>query len=211
MSDRITYDQRRRRSNLTTIVEMDPISIASGIAGLLSLGGEILYERYRYINEAGGYRKEMKLLLPEIGSLSALLTQLHIVVAGLPSDTTAQQIAKLSSTGDAVKECNDLLHMIDNLLSRSRSGGVNKLRQAISWLQKTKEISKVLEKLNKLHEIFTTAISLDTLSGMKRIETGVAKVLERQKDSKYEEVASQLIGSSLDSPPPENKYTAIQE
>src|SRR5689334_14417751 len=70
-----------RVSSIETKSMADPLSISSGIAGILSLAGLVLSQCYQYGCNVAGAPEEAQKLISEVTSLSGILVGIQAMVA----------------------------------------------------------------------------------------------------------------------------------
>src|SRR4051812_480840 len=92
----------------------DPLSIASGIAGLITLSTAVLAAGYKYVNSVSSAPENFRSLICETASLSALLSQL---ISYSLSGDSIQRISSLGSLQqDLVQDCWKTLCSIQSLI-----------------------------------------------------------------------------------------------
>lgn len=189
----------------------EPLSIASGIAGLITLSTAVLATGYKYVNSVSSAPEDLKSLVRETASLSAVLSQL---ISHSLSEQTVQQIGSHTFVQqDVLQDCEKTLRNIQSLIrdcelvsGHRRKNAVN----ALLWPLKHKEIIKNRERLGRLCASLHTAISIRSASTLRTLEheqkwgNGVIRELARNAD----EIQEQKMLDWLSSLDPTVKHTA---
>lgn len=92
----------------------EPLSIASGIAGLITLSTAVLAAGYEYLNSVSRAPEEFKGLVSEIACLNTVLSQ---VISFCLSDQIAPRtVAHMLKQEDVLQDCEQILHKIQTLM-----------------------------------------------------------------------------------------------
>ena len=145
----------------------DPLSIASGIAGLLSLAAALVQTGGEYTSSVLNCPSEVQQLVAEVSILTAVLGQLSALAARCSVgngrngdlDRLRQVITPL-----AIEQSKALFQEIEEILGKYReivtkSKGVVR---AVVWPLKGKGVERALVKLRELRDNFTTAVTVDS-------------------------------------------------
>jgi hypothetical protein len=142
----------------------DPLSIAAGIAGLLSLTGTIISEGYRISSK-------IKQNSDNIGSLLNELSLFSGVLAGLKAHVTEQSnsgkgkanIATSFLLGQpylkAIGECTDILRKTLALLGKL--GKLHPVMRAFQWQSILDEARELVSKLERYKSMFILCFQVD--------------------------------------------------
>lgn len=147
---------------------MDPlsaISLASSVAGLLTLSGAILSNGYSYVAKVAKAPKELHLLLNEAAALHTLLDQLQLMVEPDDNNQAATGAMEALAKVGALKEAMSLLQNVQNSLKACEQlqGHVaSNLGKRMMWPIKEKETKETLHRFRDLRDTFTSAISIDS-------------------------------------------------
>ena len=144
----------------------DPLSIASGIAGLLSLAAALVQTGGEYTSSVLNCPSEVQQLVAEVSILTAVLGQLSALAARCSVgngrngdlDRLRQVITPL-----AIEQSKALFQEIEEILGKYREAAT-KFKQAMRaaiWPRKEKEIERALAELRKLRDNFNTAVTVD--------------------------------------------------
>lgn len=147
----------------------DPFSIASGLAGLLSLSAAILSQGYCYVSSVSSAPEELYFLLDGTAALNTVLRQLSTLAANvqqstLGGNTTADTLSTFSKDG-SLDRCDKLLKSIQGSIAKCeqiKGHPTSNLGKRLIWPFKEKEFKETLQKLGWYRETFTAALSVDT-------------------------------------------------
>lgn len=149
----------------------EPLSIASGIAGLITLSAAVLTAGYNYVNSVSSAPADFKSLIRETASLNGLLSKF---VSYSPSDQKVQQIAFTPFLlQDLLQDFEEILCNIQSLIRDCGLVGGSRRKNAINallWPLKQKEIVKNRERLDRLCARLNTAISIESASTLRTLE-----------------------------------------
>ena len=149
----------------------EPLSIASGIAGLITLATAVLAAGYKYLNSFSSAPEDFKSLVRETACLSAVLSQL--ISYSLSEQTVPQIVSHSLVQQDIFKDCEQTLHNIQLLIRDCElvSGQRKKnAMNALLWPLKQKEIIKNRDRLGRLCTSLHTAISIECASTLRKLE-----------------------------------------
>ena len=189
----------------------EPLSTATGIAGLIALSTAVLTAGYKYLNSVSSAPEYFKSLVRETASLNAVLSQL--ISHSLSEQIVPQIVSHTLVQQDVLQDCEEALHNIQSLIrdcdlvsGQRRKNAVNTLL----WPLKQKEIIKNLERLGRLCASLHTAVSIKSASTLRTLEheqrrgNDVIRELARNAD----EIQEQKILDWLSSLDPAVKHTA---
>jgi hypothetical protein len=171
---------------------MDPLSIASGIAGLITLAGTVLSIGYGYISSAVVAPKELRMVLSEVATLETILGRVQTLVGEFIQtseeevevklkgrDAKAKAIIRtMSSTAESFRAIQDLgasgafdeamsiMTDLQKSLSKCehvKGNRVKNFAKSLQWPFKEKELEKTLVGVRKIRDSFLAAISIDVL------------------------------------------------
>jgi hypothetical protein len=142
----------------------DPLSIASGVAGLLSLTGAIISEGYRISSKIKQSSDNIRSLLNELSLFSGVL-------AGLKAHLTEQSNSVNGKTNiansfllsqpylKAISECTDILQKTLALLGKL--GKLHPVMRAIQWDSILDEAQELVSKLERYKSMFILCFQVD--------------------------------------------------
>ena len=151
----------------------EPLSIASGVAGLVTLVNEVLIAGYKYVKSVASAPDDIKSLVHETSVLSAVLSQ--FVSHSLSEQTAQQADSHALVQQDVLHACEETLHDIRSLIHDFELVGGNRRKNAVNallWPLKQQEIIKNRERLGRLCAILRTAISIENTSTLRTLEQG---------------------------------------
>jgi IS30 family transposase len=88
----------------------EPLSIASGIAGIITLSTAVLTAGYKYLNSVSTAPEEFKSLVRETASLNAVLSQL--ISHSLSEQIVPQIVSHTLVQQDVLQDCKQTLYNI---------------------------------------------------------------------------------------------------
>ncbi|KAI1610467.1 hypothetical protein EDD36DRAFT_326771 [Exophiala viscosa] len=145
---------------------MDPFSIATGVAGLVSLAGQVISQCYRYGCAVSDAPKEAKRLVSEVTNLSGLLLGLQGLIR--------QDSFPLQDVKTILEECkSSLTSLLSRLQSHSpetsKSTAERAIRRLLWPLRKsdTEELTSAIERQKA-----SLSLALDTFSAGALVKQG---------------------------------------
>ncbi|CAG8980766.1 hypothetical protein HYALB_00011344 [Hymenoscyphus albidus] len=141
---------------------MDPLSIASGIAGLITLSTPVLAAGYNYVRIVTDAPEDLRSLVRETGSLNALLSEL--MAHSLVEEIDHQAKIEISTQQQTLQECEDIVHGIESLVRACKDGHDSQTKHAVNtvfWPLRQKEITRLRNRLMRLFTILSASISIE--------------------------------------------------
>lgn len=190
---------------------VEPLSITSGIAGLITLSTAVLAAGYKYLNSVSSAPEDFKSLVRETASLNAVLSQL--ISHSLSEQIVPQIISHNLVQQDVLQDCEQTLHNIQSLIRDCELVSGQRRKKAVNtllWPLKQREIIKNHERLGRLCASSHTAISIKSASTLQTLEheqkrgNDIIRELARNAD----EIQEQKILDWLSSLDPAAKHTA---
>lgn len=151
----------------------EPVSIASGIAGLITLSSAIMAAGYKYVDAVSSAQDDLRSLIREIATLNTVLSQLVSHSLSLSPTQGNQDAFNMLAQQGVLLECEQVLHKIQSLLHDCELTTGKRHKRVVNtlfWPSKQKDIIKNRERLSRLCTSLHTAISLDIASGLKKME-----------------------------------------
>lgn len=142
----------------------DPLSVVSGIAGLISLSGKVLSEGYAFISSVHRAPQELRELFCETAALEAVLCRFQSMIDHGTDIGNRGLLQSLGQVG-AIEECRASLRMVKGSIDRYQQikGRVFKsLGRRIVWPLKEKETKEALARVSRLRGLLSTALTADT-------------------------------------------------
>lgn len=153
---------------------MDPLSISSGIAGLVALADLVFRAATRYVKSAKGAPKEALKLLEEVKGFSVLLHDLSLVAYGLETDPFPENSVEPAREFQAyhLYGCRRILEDLQSRLHYSTQNLVSvsslkKLGARMKWPMTTQESTEMLQTLQRHKQTINIALSVDTLQKLR--------------------------------------------
>jgi hypothetical protein len=155
----------------TDLAMANALSIASGIAGLITLSSSIVVAGYKYADSMSSAPDDLKSLLRETASLNSVLSQL---LSHCMSDEPAKATAYYKLVQQNIfRECEQTLEDAQSLLRdcelASTQNGTN-IVQTLLWPRKQKAIIKSRDCLNRLCASLHTAVTLKNTNTLRVLE-----------------------------------------
>lgn len=150
---------------------VEPLSITSGIAGLITLSTAVLATGYKYLNSVSSAPEDFKSLVRETASLNAVLSQL--ISHSLSEQIVPQIISHNLVQQDVLQDCEQTLHNIQSLIRDCELVSGQRRKNAVNtllWPLKQREIIKNHERLGRLCASLHTAISIKSASTLQTLE-----------------------------------------
>lgn len=195
----------------------EPLSITSGIAGLITLGSEVLAAGYKYVNSVASAKDDIKSLVHETALLSTVLSQL--ISHSLSEETAQRSGSHTLVQQDVLHACEKTLRNIRSLICDFELTGGNRRGNAVNsllWPLKQQEISKNRERLGRLCAILRTAISIENTSNLRTLQQGqewgneAVRELARNADEMQEQKMLDWL-STLDPTAKHTTATLLQQ
>ncbi|KIY69978.1 hypothetical protein CYLTODRAFT_488459 [Cylindrobasidium torrendii FP15055 ss-10] len=146
---------------------MDPLSIASGVAGLISLASSVGSTLWEIQRDFRGAKKSCARLAAEVDAISDTLgmLQTHISRVDARASTLLHQ---------PVQRCTKELEKIQTELT---SGQKMTFRRKLSWaMSDERRISEFIDGLEHYKTIFTLALQVDNTGRLEDMKTEIAKL-----------------------------------
>lgn len=152
----------------------DPLSIASGIAGLITLADIIIERTYRYIKSSRNAAKDAQRLLLEIQSFSGILHSLRVLELQVGEHTLNTKIDPFQR-----HECHKLLEAIRDKLGeapRLAKTRLEKIERTLKWHWTAEEAKELFSQIHRHKTNFNLVTSMESLEAVLklRVEQGNA-------------------------------------
>ncbi|KAL8686523.1 MAG: hypothetical protein Q9218_007047, partial [Villophora microphyllina] len=143
----------------------DPLSIATGIGGLLTLADVVFGRLFKYVQAAKGASKEMTALSSEVGALYGILSNLHLVSRQMGDQAlnSASRVRHIDSCAQTLEKLQKILDK--DSMSSTRSQAVNIIKQ-LHWPFTSSEVKALLIEIERHKSTLGLALTADSLSGM---------------------------------------------
>jgi Trp operon repressor len=152
----------------------DPLSIAAGIAGLVTLAEEVFQLVCRFGRLVRDAQNDIKRLSIEIRGLSVLLYEL-VLLAKSFEDDGLNTFFRLHHVNSCRQTVQDVKSRLDKALSGTRDQGWQATVTRLKWPYTSKEIKRLLEEISTYKETMGLALTADTMKAM-------LKALSKQED-----------------------------
>ncbi|KAL0260232.1 hypothetical protein SLS55_003916 [Diplodia seriata] len=150
----------------------DPLSVASGIAGLLNITGLMFSRIYKFAKAAKGAESSIQTLANEIRTLAGLLQSLSLVAIELetgPVDSAFQLHHVIS--------CQQVLFKIERSTREAdpADAGDNKVRsfmKKLKWPFTSAETMELIAEITRHQRLITVALSADSITHLQQLLSG---------------------------------------
>lgn len=137
----------------------EPLGIASGVAGLLSLAITVVDTSYRYVSNVRNASRAVQSYFRELSALKKVLIRVDEVVHNLDITDLLSTNQSLLYEG-CLDECKvELESLHQRLKKRKADNAFNRL----SWPFAEAETQRLVETLHRYQSVFHTALSADGL------------------------------------------------
>lgn len=143
------------------INEMDPLSIAASIAGLVGLSCEISYIVQEYYSSAKNASKDIKNVQNELEALSDVLKRLEYM---LRNDREVKAFSAFSSSSvlvTALQACHEQIKEISAKLKSSKHGSDCRIWERLKWPFSEKDVKKMLDAIRRFTLTFQFSLTVD--------------------------------------------------
>ena len=138
---------------------MDPLSIAAGVAGLISLTGELSRSLVAYGKAVKRERGDLQLLLTEVSLLQSLLQRLDSFLRSSgAANVTFHQTSALEAS---LRICKETAIDLNERLHKLEAAGFSRAVERLKWPFSEKEVVKVLETLRRCTSTFQFSLTLE--------------------------------------------------
>lgn len=136
---------------------MDPLSVATGVAGLLSVALQAGMTIGTYVSAVKNASKDAQRLEVEIQAFSSVLRQLCKFLQSKDADHVAFEPTSvlLVATSSCHKELHSLQKKFDNLSSADRTARV---LQRLSWPFTEKETQRTIEGFHRWTQLYSLSL-----------------------------------------------------
>lgn len=160
----------------------DPLSVASGVAGLLGLADIVFSRVYKYAKAVKGAESSAQTLANEIRTLAGLLHSLSMVATELEVGPTVSTFRL-----QHVITCQQVLLKIDRKTreadpSNPDGGKVRSVLKKLKWPFSSTETKELIEEINRHQRVITVALSADSITHLQQLLSGQDELRSGQDD-----------------------------
>lgn len=195
----------------------DPLSIASGVAGIITLSSAVVAAGYKYFSSVRSAPNDLKDLVREISLLHTIVSQ--FATYSLDSSQGPHKALDALVDQAVFKDCSATLkavqkHLDNHILVQGKT--TKNALETLSWPLKKDDIAKGRERIARLCALLNTANTLDntrSLGRLQEIQTMSLKqsteLLKFSHSSEERKILDWL--SILDSGPKHNATKSLQQ
>lgn len=161
----------------------EPLSIASGVAGIITLSSAVVAANYTYFSSVRSASEDLKNLVREISLLNTLVLQFatQSLDKGQAPRKALDALVDQAVFDDCLATLKAVQKHLDHIQLTPGSSSKNALR-ALTWPLKKDEIAKGRERIERLCTLLTTANALDNTRALGRLEASQRTNLEYNKE-----------------------------
>ena len=138
---------------------MDPLSMAAGVAGLVSLTLDVSTTIGSYCKSVKNARKDVQELAQELASMHSLLHQFGEFLRSQQLKTKSFESASVLATAIAV--CRNNVRKISSKVQKLESDGLASLWEKLKWPFSEKEMQKILTTLRRCAATFQFSLTIE--------------------------------------------------
>ena len=140
---------------------MDPLSIATGVAGLVALGAEVIKIIEEYYTSAKNAPKEIRDIKTELKSLSMVLQRLEQVLRSDKIGSNSVSFDTSSVLATALISCESKIREVTAKLKRPNDSSTARIWERLKWPFSEKEVQKLLETLRRYIHTFQFSLTIE--------------------------------------------------
>jgi len=155
---------------------MDGLSVAASIIQVIQISEQIVSTCYKYYRTATHAEDDIRSIINNVGGLKITLENLRVLVTANPG------LAHFARLDGPLKSCQTTLEIIAKKLGATSTTGSTLtapkvgLTKKLTWPWKEKELTKMLDVIEKQKTMFILALGGDTLETMLSIQDTVEYV-----------------------------------
>jgi Fungal N-terminal domain of STAND proteins len=136
----------------------EPISISSGIAGLLTLAITVADKSYQYASDVRGASATVASYLQELSAMKAILFKLNELTE---THAATARLAKASTSLLSAMNINECQKELEMILGKLRKHSEGSALSALAWPFVERDIKKHVGMLQRYNHLFQMALSAD--------------------------------------------------
>lgn len=176
---------------------MDGISVASGVAGLITLGLQVSGTIAIYINSIKERDKNIRELHDELLLLGEVLSGLRDFLVGEKAKGRSFDTNSVLQT--AIRDCRTRIERIGDKLKPSDGGKVSRALDKLKWPFEQREVMQMTENLRRFAQTFQFAFTIEGCNLLSKTSEDASKGLQQMLETskKISELSAQM-GLSAD-------------
>lgn len=176
----------------------DPLSIVSGVAGVMSLAGAVLVTGYKYLASARSSRKEVSELLEVIAALNTVLSQLVTHSVSSPTALVKGTAYTALISRGVLTRYEAILREVETLLIKYKHVDdqvAANMAKALTWPLKEKTVANLTARLKNLQEACQFALAIDGAAALQRLEEKLSQLTldEQIRDQERKDSGHDLL------------------
>ncbi|KAL8654100.1 MAG: hypothetical protein Q9226_003563 [Calogaya cf. arnoldii] len=154
----------------------DPLSVASGIGGLVTLTDLVFSRIFKYVQAVKGASKEIAALSSEVGALYGVLSSLQLVAQQLDPRT----ISATTLRAHHINSCTQTLEKMRKILDKDSTSSLQtqtleSVKRKLHWPFSSSEVKSLLAECERHKATLGLALKADSM-------TGLVQLLSNQED-----------------------------
>lgn len=147
----------------------DPLSIASGIAGLITLADIVIERTYKYIRYCKNAAKDAQRLLVEVQSLLGILNSLRILELQVSKHAFESKISA-SQRYQCQKMLEGIIDKLADAIPQAATSKMQKLERVLKWRWTSEQSEEVLSEIERHKSAFNLAVSMESLEAILQLQ-----------------------------------------
>lgn len=140
---------------------MDPVTIATSVAGLISLSAEAIQIIREYYTSVKNAPKDIRDIKTEMESLSIILQRLELLMRSDKIRSNSVSFDTSSVLATALISCETKIREITAKLGRPKESSAARVWERLKWPLSEKEVQKLLETLRRYIHTFQFSLTVD--------------------------------------------------
>lgn len=144
----------------------DPLSIGTGIAGLVTLAEVVFTRLSNYVQAVKGANKEITALSSEVGALYGILNRLRLI-----SDQLESEGFDPATQDQHIHSCRQTLEKMQKILEKdstpsAQTHSIESIRRRLHWPFTSSEVKTLLAEIERQKTTLGLALNADGMSGL---------------------------------------------
>ncbi|KAJ5671287.1 NACHT nucleoside triphosphatase, partial [Penicillium longicatenatum] len=160
----------------------DPLSIASGIAGLLSFGIQVTQSLVNFYTTYKDQDADLAKVTQNLDNLQSIFRALDVAVEGRRSQADSQDL--LREVEKAVQKCEEIISELQSECERFHKDATAGLKDRVkaagrraAYPFRKSTLQKLEEDINDIRENLSSALDVLQLKGQSQIQDGISEVI----------------------------------
>ena len=192
MFNRIKVCCRCTLTPLKTLARMDGLSIASGIAGLVSIADIIIRRLVQYVGAVKHAKDEISALLLQMSSLLGVLQSLMLLAEQYQNESTAY--VQTHHVDSCYKTLQKLRSVISEAVPSGQQNKYEEIKSKLHWPMVKNTASKYIAELKEHQSTLSLALSADSFASLLKLlarQEGIINAvadLDRESKARFDKL-----------------------